>query len=74
MEAMRTVYLSGPESIEVPPEFRSRPIEVIILPIDQPSDSSSWSHDLVSMVFGSWEGGLLVRELQPGFDSREKIE
>jgi hypothetical protein len=73
MEVIRTIYPSGPESIEVPPEFRSRPIEVIILPIDQPSNSASWSHRLISEVFGSWEGGLLVREPQPSIESREEI-
>ena len=73
MEAMRTIYQYGPVSIEVPPEFRSRPIEVIIMPIDQPSNPASWSQKLVAAVFGSWEGGLLVREPQPGFESREDI-
>jgi hypothetical protein len=68
MEGERRVYLSGPESIEIPPEFRLCPIEVIILLIDRSVDASRHSGDFAEAVFDSREGELFVRERQPEYN------
>ncbi len=39
MEAIRQIYESLPNVINVPPELRRRRVEVIILPLDENADS-----------------------------------
>ena len=35
MQAIRQIYESVPDSIQIPPELRRRRVEVIILPLDE---------------------------------------
>ena len=72
MEAIRKMFPDAQDSITVdlPPSFRHRLIEVVVMPVDAaPANSNdeggaAWPEDLFEQIAGAWHGEPLVRAPQ----------
>ncbi len=81
MEAIRQIYERIPGTITIPPEFRDRRVEVIILPLDQNEeknpngaavDENGWPIGFFEATFGSVPD-LPEREPQGDYEVREEL-
>jgi hypothetical protein len=53
MDAIRRIYESIPDTITIPPEWRRRRVEVIILPLDDGEIGQGKPDDEIKKFFGS---------------------
>ncbi len=71
MDAIRQIYESVPDTITIPPEWRRRRVEVIILPLDEGEASRGPDED-IARFFGSIPA-LPEREAQGEYEQREEL-
>ncbi len=82
MEAIRKMFPDAQDSVTVdlPPSFRHRLIEVVVMPIDAaPANStqaagSAWPAGLFEKIAGAWHGEPLVRAPQGTADVRTPLD
>ena len=75
MDVLRQIYDSVPDMITIPPEWRRRRVEVIILPLDEgepEQGGSGGSDDEIARFFGSIPD-LPEREAQGEYEQREEL-
>jgi hypothetical protein len=72
MDAIRQIYESVPDTITIPPEWRRRRVEVIILPLDDGETGQSGPDDEIKKFFGSLPD-LPDRGLQGEYEEREDL-
>jgi hypothetical protein len=75
LNVSRQIYESIPDTISIPPEWRRRRVEVIILPLDEGEpalDSVGGTDDDVARFFGSIPD-LPDREPQGGYERRDGV-
>ena len=78
MNYYRQVYTKAPHVLEVPPELRDRPVEIIILTLDEHAiepppverDELGWPVDFFAATAGQWAGDPLVREQPTDYETR----
>ncbi len=82
MEAIRKMFPDAQDSITVdlPPSFRHRLVEVVVTPLDAaPANSgrsgvSAWPAGFFEQVAGAWRGEPLVRAPQGTADLRTPLD
>ena len=82
MEAIRKILADAQDSVtvELPPSFRHRPIEVVVMPLDADPASGNagapgnWPADFFGQVAGGWSGAPLTREPQGAVDPRAPLD
>ena len=70
MNYYRQVYAKAPQVLEVPPELQDRPVEIIILSLEEQAvkqqdgelDELGWPKNFFAATAGQWAGEPLVRE------------
>ncbi|HWQ35776.1 MAG TPA: hypothetical protein VNQ79_23230 [Blastocatellia bacterium] len=75
MDALRQIYDSVPDMITIPPEWRRRRVEVIILPLEEgePGEGGTDGPDEdIARFFGSIPS-LPEREEQGEYEQREEL-
>jgi hypothetical protein len=75
MNVSRQIYESIPDTISIPPEWRRRRVEVIILPLDEGGPThgeAGGADDDVARFFGSIPD-LPDREPQGEYERREEL-
>ena len=78
MNYYRRAFARAPHVLEVPPALQDRPVEVIILPLDDQSvehpaterDALGWPEDFFAATAGQWAGEPLVREQPTDYETR----
>jgi len=78
MNYYRQVYTKAPHVLEVPLELRDRPVEIIILTLDEQAikpqpvelDELGWPVDFFAATAGQWAGDPLVREQPTDYETR----
>lgn len=53
MDAIRQIYESVPDMIQIPPELRRRRVEIIILPLDEEQPAQVGPDNGIVQFFGS---------------------
>ena len=82
METIRKVLADAQDSVtvELPPSFRHRPIEVVVMPLDaEPASrnagaAATWPADFFGRVAGAWSGEPLTRAPQGAADPRAPLD
>ncbi|MFN8487760.1 MAG: hypothetical protein U0350_09230 [Caldilineaceae bacterium] len=82
MTYFRQIIDALPETITVPPEFRQRRVELIILPLDESTvngqaaavDANGWPLGFFDETEGRWAGEPLAREPQGDYETRLEFE
>lgn len=83
MEAIRKIFPDAQDSvtIDLPPSFRHRLIEVVVMPVDAapadngvPAGGSAWPAGLFDQIAGAWHGEPLVRAPQGTADVRAPFD
>lgn len=81
MEAIRKILSDAPDSvtIELPPSFRHRKIEIVVMPLDaEPANTetgaSGWPVDFFKHTAGAWSGEPLTRAPQGLPESRAAFD
>lgn len=82
MEAIRKILPDAQNSVtvELPPSFRHRPIEVVVTPLDDgPAGAGSraataWPADFFKEVAGAWSGVPLTRAPQGAAEPRAPLD
>ena len=77
METYRTIMQApqGSITLELPPAFRRRTLEVVVKPLDDaPAMATSWPADFFTGVAGAWEGDALRREPQGSYETRGTLD
>ena len=78
MNYYRQIYTKAPRVLEVPPELQDRPVEIIILTLDEDAiepqaierDELGWPVDFFTATAGQWTGDPLVREQPTDYETR----
>ncbi len=78
MNYYRQIYTKAPRVLEVPPELQDRPVEIIILTLDEQAiepqtvgrDILGWPADFFTATAGQWAGDPLVREQPTDYETR----
>lgn len=78
MNYYRQVYIKAPRVLEVPLELQDRPVEIIILTLDEHTgepppverDELGWPVDFFAATAGQWAGDPLVREQPTDYETR----
>jgi hypothetical protein len=77
MDVVRQIYESLPESIRMPDSLKNRPVEVILLPLDEAParpDERRKKQKSAYEFLGAWKGEALTRPEQGEFETREPLE
>jgi hypothetical protein len=77
MDIVRQIYESLPETIDMPDSLKNRPVEVILLPLDEApvkTDKQRKKQKLSYEFLGAWKGEPLVRPEQGEYETREALE
>jgi hypothetical protein len=74
MKSFRKIVNSPNDSItvELPPEFRSRRLEVVVTPITD--GNLGWPAGFFQRIAGAWSGVPLERAPQGGFETRQSLD
>ena len=78
MKPIRKIYQDAPDSIDIPEELRHRPVEIIIWPLSEQTESAAqvdengWPHGFFEQTFGSLPD-LPDREWQGEYEEREPL-
>jgi hypothetical protein len=78
MNYYRQIYAKAPHVLEIPPDLRDQPVEIIILSLDSQADRPSgterdtlgWPVDFFAATAGQWAGEPLVREQPADYETR----
>ena len=76
MDVVRQIYESLPESIRMPDSLKKRPVEVILLPLDEAPvkpDKKRKKQKLSYEFLGAWKGEALTRPEQGEYETRESL-
>ena len=77
MKSFRTIMQTPTDSItiELPPEFRLRQLEVIVtlVPGTEPMPSA-WPDGFLARISGGWRGEPLLRPPQGEYENRQQLE
>ena len=77
MDVVRQIYESLPESIRMPDSLKKRPVEVILLPLDEAPvkpDKKRKKQKLSYEFLGAWKGEPLSRPEQGEYEIREPLK
>ena len=77
MGVVRQIYESLPETIQMPDSLKNRPVEVILLPLDEAPvrpDKRRKKQKSAYEFLGAWKGEILTRPEQGEFETREPLE
>ncbi|MGO8716609.1 MAG: hypothetical protein ACLQSX_12160 [Smithella sp.] len=77
MDVVRQIYESLPESIRMPDSLKNRPVEVILLPLDEAPDTLDKKRKKRKLAYeflGAWKGEALTRPEQGEYETREPLE
>ena len=77
MDVVRQIYESLPESIRMPDSLKKRPVEVILLPLDEAPDTLDKRRKKRKSAYeflGAWKGEALTRPEQGEYETREPLE
>jgi hypothetical protein len=77
MDVVRQIYESLPETIDMPDSLKNRPVEVILLPLDEAPvrpDKIRKKQKSAYEFLGAWKGEILTRAEQGEFETREPLE
>ena len=77
MDVVRQIYESLPESIRMPDSLKNRPVEVILLPLDEAPDRLDKRRKKRKSAYeflGAWKGEALTRPEQGEYETREPLE
>jgi hypothetical protein len=77
MDVVRQIYESLPESIRMPDSLKNRPVEVILLPLDEAPDTLDKRRKKRKSAYeflGAWKGEALTRPEQGEYETREPLE
>ena len=79
METIRKILADAQDSVtvELPPSFRHRTIEVVVMPIDaEPAsgNAAAWPAGFFGQVAGAWRGAPLTRAPQGTVDPRAPLD
>jgi hypothetical protein len=77
----RQIYTKAPQTLEVPADLQDRPVEVIILRLDDSvteqqaveRDELGWPKDFFASTAGQWQGEPLVREQPTEYETRLEL-
>lgn len=78
MNYFRQIYTKAPRVLEVPPELQDRPVEIIILTLDEHAiepqaierDVLGWPVDFFTATAGQWAGDPLMSEQPTDYETR----
>ena len=76
-KAIRKIMQAPHDSItiELPPDFRLRNLEVLVTPIaEQVGVDSVWPQDFFTRIAGGWSGAPLERGPQGEFEARLALD
>ena len=76
MDVVRQIYESLPESIRMPDSLKNRPVEVILLPLDEATDTLDKKRKKQKLSYeflGAWKGEPLSRPEQGEYEIREPL-
>ena len=79
---VRKLYKRIPSEIEIPEELQDRPVEVLLLPLDNEENTSpyadkaskEWFQAMIDRTAGQWVGEPLVRESQGDYETRDCLD
>ncbi len=77
MDVVRKIYESLPETLDMPDSLKNRPVEVILLPLDEAPvkpDKKRKKQKLSYEFLGAWEGEALTRSEQGEYEIREPLK
>ena len=81
MEAIRKILSDAQDSVtvELPPSFRHRMIEVVVTPLDAEPDSqnaaaATWPAGFFELIVGAWSGEPLTRAPQGASEARLPLD
>ena len=77
MDVVRQIYESLPDTIDMPDSLKNRPVEVILLPLDEAPvrpDKRRKKQKSANEFLGAWKGEALTRPEQGEFETREPLE
>ena len=77
MDVVRQIYESLPETIRMPDSLKNRPVEVILLPLDEAPDTLDKRRKKRKSAYeflGAWKGEALTRPEQGEYETREPLE
>jgi 5-enolpyruvylshikimate-3-phosphate synthase len=76
MDVVRQIYESLPETIDMPDSLKNRPVEVILLPLDEAPvrlDKRRKKRKSPYEFLGVWKGEPLSRPEQGEYETREPL-
>jgi hypothetical protein len=76
MDVVRRIYESLPENIRMPDSLKNRPVEVILLPLDEAPmtpDKGRGKGESFYEFLGGWKGEALTRSEQDEYEHRESL-
>ncbi|MCL5125210.1 MAG: hypothetical protein M1511_12055 [Deltaproteobacteria bacterium] len=77
MGVVRQIYESLPETIQMPDSLKNRPVEVILLPLDEAPvrpDKRRKKQKSAYEFLGAWKAEILTRPEQGEFETRVPLE
>ena len=77
MDVFRQIYESLPETLDMPDSLKNRPVEVILLPLDEAPDTLDKRRKKRKSAYeflGAWKGEALTRPEQGEYETREPLE
>ena len=77
MDVVRQIYESLPETLEMPDSLKNRPVEVILLPLDEAPvkpDKKQKKQKVSYEFLGAWKGEALTRSEQGEYENRESLK
>jgi hypothetical protein len=77
MDVVRQIYESLPETLDMPDSLKNRPVEVILLPLDEAPDTLDKRRKKRKSAYeflGAWKGEALTRPEQGEYETREPLE
>lgn len=76
MDVVRQIYESLPETIQMPDSLKNRPVEVILLPLDEAPgrpDKRRKKQKSAYEFLGAWKGEALTRPEQGEYETKEPL-
>ena len=77
MDVVRQIYESLPETLDMPDSLKNRPVEVILLPLDEAPvkpDKKRKKQKLSYEFLGAWKGEPLSLPEQGEYEIREPLK
>ena len=77
MDVVRQIYESLPETLDMPDSLKNRPVEVILLPLDEAPDTLDKRRKKRKSAYeflGAWKGEPLSRPEQGEYEIREPLK